>query len=57
MQSKNIRMAEVHRSPTPVHLPTDGSSSNLRILHGNIACKPEIITRYRIGGIHKGGIF
>ncbi len=39
-------MSEVHQSMTPIRSPQDGTSSNIRMICGNKARKPELIARY-----------
>ncbi len=41
LKSKNDRMSEVHQSMTPIRSPQDGTSSNIRMICGNKARKPD----------------
>ncbi len=47
LESNSERVAEVHRSPTPIRLPTDGCSSCVRMIRANKARKPELVARYK----------
>lgn len=46
LESNVERVTRVHRSPTPMRSPKDGSSSCVRIIHASKARKPELVARY-----------